>query len=114
MRSSRCARDRSGIREGANVVAGVARSPTAPTSAVREYTAVGLSLLAASLIALPKSVAAQNRMVVCAGFTPNWNVPYDGRFAFVRIRNVAGFGGGGFSGGYGRRGMRMGGWSHDY
>jgi hypothetical protein len=78
---------------------------------VRVHAAVGLSLLAASLIALPESAAAQNRFTVCPGFTPNWNVPYDGKFTFVRIRYVYGFGGGG--GGFGRRGG-MGGWSHDY
>jgi hypothetical protein len=78
---------------------------------VRQSAAAGLSLLAASLIAVPGSAAAQNRFAVCPGFTPNWNVPYDGRFTFVRIQYTTGFGGGS---GYGRRGRRMGGWSHDY
>lgn len=78
---------------------------------MRTAAAAGLSLLAASLIASPTDAAAQNRMVVCAGFHPNVNVDYDGKFTFVRIQYVYGFGGGG--GGYGR-GRRMGGWSHDY
>lgn len=71
---------------------------------------MGLSLLAASLIALPESAAAQNRFALCPGFTPNVNVDYTGKFAFLRVRYVYGFGGDGYGG---RRG-RMGGWSHDY
>jgi hypothetical protein len=76
---------------------------------VNARTGVMIASLTACALAAP--ARAQQRNLVCAGFHPNVNINYDGRFSFVRVEYTAGLGGSSF--GYGR-GRMAGGWWHDY
>ena len=82
------------------------------TRAARRNVALAAALVAVSTAALiaqdPFFGRGRNQRQLPADATVQGNTPYDGRWAFVRLRYA------GFDGGYGRR--RGGGppWSHDY